>query len=164
MDEVIAALDRTWHILVGVLTVLLAVVASVHAVLYKRDSRAAVGWVGMIWLVPILGPLLYVLFGINRIRRRAALRRAAGSLAITTEERRASFPPGDTLLPEALRDFGPLGKLVDQVTNRALTAGNAITPLVNGDQAYPAMLDAIHGARQSLLLSTYILDHDPTGR
>ena len=164
MDEVIAALDRTWHILVGVLTVLLAVVASAHAVLYKRDSRAAVGWVGMIWLVPILGPLLYVLFGINRIRRRAALRRAAGSLAITTEERRASFPPGDTLLPEALRDFGPLGKLVDQVTNRALTAGNAITPLVNGDQAYPAMLDAIQGARQSLLLSTYILDHDPTGR
>ena len=45
--------------------------ASAHVVLYKRDSRAAIGWVGIIWLVPILGSVLYILLGINRIQRRA---------------------------------------------------------------------------------------------
>ena len=41
-------------------------VASAHAVMHKRDVRAAIGWAGIIWLTPILGTLLYVVFGVNR--------------------------------------------------------------------------------------------------
>ena len=48
-----------------------AIVVSAHAILYKRDVRAAIGWTGLIWLAPFAGSLLYWLLGINRIRRRA---------------------------------------------------------------------------------------------
>jgi cardiolipin synthase len=60
-----------WPYLVTVLDLAIALAASGHAVLYKRDARAAVAWVGFIWLMPFLGALLYVLLGVNRIRRRA---------------------------------------------------------------------------------------------
>ena len=50
-------------------------VASSHAALFKRDSRSLAGWVGVIWLVPIAGAALYLMFGINRIQRRAQKRR-----------------------------------------------------------------------------------------
>ena len=50
---------------------LAATLASCHALLYKRDSRAATLWIGIIWLMPVLGPVLYLVFGVNRIRRRA---------------------------------------------------------------------------------------------
>ena len=44
---------------VGVVAaVLAALAASGHAVLYKRDSRGAVLWVGLIWGLPFLGPAL----------------------------------------------------------------------------------------------------------
>jgi cardiolipin synthase len=46
-------------------------VASGHVLLFKRDTRAAIGWIGLIWLSPILGATLYLLLGINRIHRRA---------------------------------------------------------------------------------------------
>ena len=58
-----------WHIGVAGLAVVLSVIASAHAVLYKRDSRAAISWTGFIWFVPLGGALLYFVFGINRLRR-----------------------------------------------------------------------------------------------
>src|SRR5687768_4323578 len=66
-----------WPHLLTALDVCIALAASGHAVLYKRDARAAVAWVGFIWLVPFLGALLYVLLGVNRIRRRARSLRAS---------------------------------------------------------------------------------------
>ena len=65
---------RLWQILPLVFVLaalLLSLVTSIHAILHKRDPRAAVSWTGLIWLVPIGGALLYGAFGINRIARRA---------------------------------------------------------------------------------------------
>ena len=50
---------------------LAALLASGHALLNKRDTRAATLWIGIIWLMPALGALLYLALGVNRIRRRA---------------------------------------------------------------------------------------------
>jgi len=41
--------------------------------------------------------------------------------------------------------------------------GNRIRPLVNGEEAYPAMIKAIDEATTSLALSTYIFDNDKAG-
>src|SRR3974390_1073667 len=67
---------RVWHLVFAALAVVISLVASGHAVLHKRDSRAAIAWVGFIWLVPLVGAVLYFIFGVNRLRRRAALLRA----------------------------------------------------------------------------------------
>ncbi len=65
-----------WPHLVGVAIFVIETVATVHAVLYKRDSRATIGWVGLILLTPLFGAILYWIFGVNRIHRRAILMRA----------------------------------------------------------------------------------------
>ena len=61
--------------IVAAFGVAVALVASSHVILNKRDTRAATAWVGLIWLVPVLGTLLYVFLGINRIERRAKVLR-----------------------------------------------------------------------------------------
>ena len=154
-----------WLYVAAALNVLLTLVASGHAVLSKRDTRAAIGWVGVIWLTPLLGVLLYVWLGINRIERRARSLRAEsprpGSSAVLAE--------CSTEIPDQARTLAgtplePLARLVRDVTRRPLLAGNRVTPLLNGDQAYPAMLHAIDEAAQSITLTTYIFDHDATGQ
>ena len=50
---------------------LLGASAAWHALLHKRDSRAALGWMAVALTLPVAGALLYVLFGINRVRSRA---------------------------------------------------------------------------------------------
>src|SRR5437016_14539688 len=62
---------RFWPQLAAGFHFLAALLASIHALLNKRDSRAATLWLGTIWFLPVLGPLLYLALGVNRIRRRA---------------------------------------------------------------------------------------------
>jgi cardiolipin synthase len=51
--------------------VLVAGIVTVHVLLTKSDVRAALGWMAVAWLSPIFGALLYFVFGINRVTRRA---------------------------------------------------------------------------------------------
>lgn len=157
-------LAAVWHYLVLALTVLLAVFGSAHAILYKRDSRAATLWFGFMWFVPLLGAVLYFIFGINRIKRQATLLR--GNLK-RFRARQTAFECGaadvQQHLPEDSQHLTALTLTTAKVLRRALLRGNRVEVLVNGDEAYPAMLDAIAAARHSVTLSTYIFDHDPTG-
>jgi cardiolipin synthase len=57
-----------------------------------------------------------------------------------------------------------LDQISARVTGKPLLGGNRIDPLWNGEQAYPAMLEAIAGAQRSVCLCTYIFDTDDTGR
>ncbi|MFW5967087.1 MAG: phospholipase D-like domain-containing protein, partial [Persicimonas sp.] len=67
-------------------------------------------------------------------------------------------------LPRPSEHLAPLVHLVDEVVSRSLLAGNAIDPLFDGDEAYPAMLEAIEEAEASITLATYIFDNDKWGR
>jgi cardiolipin synthase len=138
----------------GIAVVVAALMASGHAVIYKRDSRSASIWVILIWVMPALGPLLYLLMGINRVQRRATRMRRAMVRHRSSLDVRAD-PPGTHL--------APLARLVSQVIERPLTAGNRVEALMDGAQAYPAMLEAIACARSSVMLASYIFDSDGIG-
>ena len=61
----------------GIAVLVAALMASGHAVIYKRDSRSAAIWAVLIWVMPALGAMLYLLMGINRVQRRATRMRRA---------------------------------------------------------------------------------------
>jgi cardiolipin synthase A/B len=151
-------LSQFWPHLAAGFDLLAALLASLHALLNKRDSRAATLWIGLIWLLPLFGPVLYLGLGVNRIRRRAV------SLGVHKTFSRAI--PDDLGEPEheGAEHLKMLARTVSRVVAQPLTAGNKIEPLVNGDAAFPAMLAAIESAKTSVTLSTYIFDNDATGR
>jgi len=153
-------LERIWPHLVAVLALVAALLASVHTLLNKRDPRAAVLWLGFIWLMPLAGPILYLALGVNRIRRKALSLRAE---SLADEPRTIPDDMGEPDKPEA-EHLRMLAKVVDHVASRTLVGGNRVHPLVNGDEAFPAMLAAIDSARTSISLATYIFDRDRTGQ
>jgi len=155
---------QVWHIAVGGLAILLSLIASAHAVLYKRDSRSAIAWVGFIWLVPLVGAVLYLIFGINRLRRQAFLLRSDLE-HYRAHSREAECPPEELHrhLPPHSEHLEMLSRVVGEVVGKPLLAGNRVEPLLNGDETYPAMLDAIRNAKQTVSFLTYIFDRDEIG-
>ena len=152
-------------VIVAALSALLATVVSAHVVLNKRDVRAAAGWVGVVWFLPVFGSVLYALFGVNRIRRRGQmLRRLGMDLRPPIQDSRTDWKIVSEIVPTPQGYLAGLARVVGRVTRRPLVAGNQITPLMNGDAAYPEMLERIDGAARSVALSTFIFDNDKVGR
>lgn len=157
-------LSTYWPYIFTAITSAVSLVATCHAILWKRDVRSALGWAGLIILSPGIGALLYFLLGINRVKRKAvALRTPKERLpyglsrfALEPEEAGLSFPEHRETLVQ-------IGKAVSFVTPRPLLLGNKIEVLVNGEEAYPAMLTAIRQAERSITLVTYIFDSDSLG-
>ena len=155
---------EAWHLVLAGFALLLSVVASAHIILYKRDSRSATGWVGFVWLMPLVGAVLYFIFGVNRIRRQAALLRGALERYRAQATEAACLPEElHRHLPDQAGHLEMLARVVESVVERPLLPGNRVEPLVNGDAAYPAMLEAIRQARRSVALETYIFDRDEAG-
>jgi cardiolipin synthase len=139
----------------SVFHVALALAVTGHALAHKRDPGSAVAWIGLAWLSPVVGSVLYALLGINRVQRRAR------GLRGSTPAVRALAPPPTSPRTGDLRE---LEIAAYQISGRAATDGNAIAMLHNGDEAYPQMLATINDAATSIALSSYIFRADATGR
>lgn len=143
--------------LFAVVHVVVATGITVHALLNKRNVRAAIAWIGLAWLSPLVGAVLYCVLGINRVSRRAA-RLSQGVIRHEDVVGRATLN-----VAEVGGNIAIVAALGERVTHRRLTHGNAVSILRNGDEAYPAMLAAIRGARHSVALASYIFRVDNAG-
>lgn len=152
-----------WPAFLVVVSLCSAGVAISHAVMTKEDVRAATGWVGVILLSPILGAFVYMIAGINRIRRAsiASERTRSGGSEF---RRHGQFDVSRALVGDLFGErFATMKTLGDRVTRHAMTSGNSVEILSDGDEAYAAMIAAIEGARRSVILETYIFDRDSIG-
>jgi len=139
----------------AILYVVLALIVTVDVLLKKSDVRSALGWIGMVWLAPIFGSLLYYLFGINRVTRRALKMSRLDD---------AQGPPTSNIEPDCSPNIALLSDVTERITRGPVTAGNAVTILEGGDNAYPAMLTAIAGAQRCIAMASYIFRDDAAGR
>jgi cardiolipin synthase len=148
-----------WHALAAALATLTGLVSAGHALLNKRDPRAALGWCAVCLMVPVVGALLYVLFGINRVKSRAQrLRLQERNVPSGPEEAGWGATGG---VPGHL---GELSRLSGSLQHWPLTEGNEVRALHNGEEAFPEMLSAIASAHSRVSLSSYIFDTDGIGR
>jgi len=130
-----------------------------HALLTKRDPRAALGWIVTCLALPGFGALCYWLLGVNRIRTKARELQNQGQGMHWLEPDQTEAPVDSCSSASSC-----LLNLSNEVTRRPLTHNNKVEALYNGEQAYPAMLDAIRNAKETLFFSSYIFQSDQTGR
>jgi cardiolipin synthase A/B len=135
------------------------IVLAATVILHKRNENAAIAWVGLLLLSPGIGAVAYLLFGINRIRRRAARTRPPSGTPVgsSAPDARADRSATKSATESAI------DRLIDNLAPNPAAGGNQVRLLRNGDEAYPSMIAAIDGASRSVMLSTYILKRDATG-
>ncbi len=153
-----------WALVFAVVNIALTSSVTIHAVLWKRDSRAVIGWVALAWLAPIVGACAYWWLGVNRIKRKAV---SFKDLGTCHAKRNFEFKAEDQEQRDSLALKHPnmvgLAEVGRKLTCCPAAPGNKVEPLVDGDQAYPAMLKAISKAKHSVSLLSYIFDCDRVG-
>lgn len=145
-----------------------------HTLSRRREPTSTLLWIFIAWALPLFGPLLYVGMGVYRVPEKGWRKQRADDRL--RDARRARE---DAELPMAYwravheqiatRPESTFARELDGAMEAALgecplLGGNAIDVLVTGDEAFPAMLKAIAGARHHLHVQTFILYPDDTGR
>jgi len=146
-----------WASITALAAIVMAALVTVHVLWTRDEPRSAFGWIGLAWLSPLIGAGMYVLFGINRIRRRGrSIRQARQQLREPTSQ---AVPPN--VVASRFPDrpmLTTLARAIGSIDERPLVDGNVAEVLRNGDEAYPAMIDAIDAAEKSVLLESYIFE------
>src|SRR5471030_1432080 len=117
-------ITQYWPHLAAGFDLIACLLASTHALLHKRDTRAATLWIGVIWGLPALGPVLYLALGVNRIRRRAVQLGVHKTFSRTIPENLGE-PEHD-----GAEHLKHIAHVVSRLVSQPLTAGNKIEPLV----------------------------------
>jgi cardiolipin synthase len=130
----------------------------IHILLTKTETSAP-SWIALVVVSPFIGSLLYWILGINRVQRRA--RRLRGRRARFVPQHAAQFMPfSEDPTPQQRQVF-----LYESAVHDApFLGGNRIAPLIGAAAAFPDMLTAIAGARESIALSVYIFGRDDVGK
>ncbi|WP_168433323.1 cardiolipin synthase [Pontiella sulfatireligans] len=145
-----------------------------HALKRRRNASATILWIFVAWSFPLIGPMLYLSFGIDRIPAKGLEKKAANQTIMSQREKRhedsstfvawhfdyrtALDKIDDSYSQKLNRSIDPL------IRDHPLLDGNTITPLVCGDEAYPLMLQAIRAAKNHIHLQSYIFHRDDIGR
>src|SRR5690606_8959995 len=149
MDRFDELLIDYWPHLVFAVSIVAGTGAAVHAAMTKQDVRAAIGWVGVALFSPLFGALFYFVAGINRIRKTRVSQLRDETMVVDAEQ-------VDTLPVDVAAVSGPqfasLKILGDRVSRFRLLGGNAVQPLAGGDEAYPAMMQAIRDAQHAIAM------------
>ncbi|ARP80618.1 cardiolipin synthase [Bordetella genomosp. 8] len=161
MRELHQILLTYWPHIVFTVSLVAGAGAAVHAAMTKNDVRAAIGWVGITLFSPLFGAAAYFVAGVNRIRiTRVSQQRDDAMVAYAREPSAVELD----VVPLSAPQFASLKILADKVSHFQLVGGNSVRMLDGGDEAYPAMIQAIRQARYTVALQSYIFDNDPIGR
>ncbi len=150
--------------------VVIAVVAVLHVLQSRKPPSNTILWILVVTYLPWIGPLLYLVLGINDVRRRIE-KRQSRQQRLTFGSGLLEAPPGTVVgegshatfggaCPPVLREFF---QLLDNLVRDPAVGGNRCTLMRGGEEVFAAMERAIAEARHHVHLQTFILDDDEVG-
>ncbi len=133
--------------------------------LRRKEPGATIAWILTLVFVPILGAVLFLLFGRSRVRWSARKKREADD---ALRGHLIGFRAGECTVsdvPVPLVGSGVGLFHVGQVLSRSrVTAGNRVDVLEGGAAAYAAIGEAIDAAEHHVHAEYFLIRRDQTGR
>ncbi len=142
------------HTILGSLELFVLLVCIPWVLLTKKDPTSATAWCLLVIFLPIVGGLLFWVFGYNYLLHQMRYRRFKPSLFrerhLTQEDLGPADPANLAHIARSVRAFPVVG-------------GNAVTCYRETSAAFADLLAAIEGARHHVHLEYFILRSDATG-
>ncbi len=152
----------------------LSIAICLHLLRKPRDARTSLLWIFFTTALPVVGPLAYLLFGINTIPSKGWQKQYSDS---TFQKRQRQKARNDRPLDSVRAQKSPLASALDNETlitlnrvldqlsgNHLLLGGNEVQLTETAELALEEMFLAIRSARKHIHLSTYIFNDDRIGQ
>jgi cardiolipin synthase len=150
------------HITFSAAVVAAAALITIPWVLFtKKEPTSAVAWCLAVLLMPVVGALLYWIFGYNRVHRLVRRKRKHHVKYRERHPHKERESAGDA---RGGLESSPIIAQAIQAGAHQAVAGNCVTPYSDTNAAFDALLDAIRQARHHVHLEFFSIHGDETGR
>ncbi len=154
-------------VVIGVVIYVLLVASTLFTIIYdKRDPVKTLSWVMVIVLVPVVGFVIYVVFGQNYRKRKIFDKKGIlDSLQIGNIVSKQLYSVNSMFAdhkPEIAQNRDIITLLLNS-NKSPLTYDNRVEVLNNGDQTFAALSKALVEARSFIHMEYYIVSDDDIG-
>lgn len=158
-----------WHTLYLEITALLGLLLILFTIpwvlLAKKNSTSAVAWCLLVFFLPIIGSLFFLVFGYQHVHRPLKRKQRHKKIFRLTNpparrETIAGQPAGD----EPDTSWQGLARLAQRFGAFPVTRGNHMIFYYEGTAAFEAKYEAIRAAQHHIHLEYFIFQPDDTGR
>jgi cardiolipin synthase len=149
----------SWQTIVFVIYQVIVITAILHVVMDNRQPAKTMAWGLVIYFVPVVGIVAYLLFGVNTRRERMISQRSMEQLSRRSIQGFAQ--QHDLQLPV---DACPV---IDLFVNQSFSLpfnNNKVDILTDGYAFFPALLRDIASAQSHIHIDVYIFEDDALGR
>ena len=152
----------SWPLAILISEWVIRIVMTPIAVRRRRPSAASV-WLAIIYFQPLVGFILYVLIGENRLPvRRIRLRNLAIDKVDGTQQQAAIDP--HVMQPDLHPQQQPIVTLAERLTDLPILGGNTTEFLDDTNNTISKIIEDINNATDHVHILMYIYRNDDTGR
>lgn len=164
-------IESFWSFLLPWIHLAISATCVIHILGSGKRASPTILWILIVIFLPWIGVVLYLVFGINVVRRRLERRQAKlqqihddRSMVPHTDDGGRGECRHASLLDVCPQPFEEFFQLLDNLCGVEAAAGNRCRLMRGGEQVFAAMGEAIDQSQSSIHLMTYIFDDDEVGR
>lgn len=154
-----------WLLLFEILYLVTIIVVILRVLYDTRSGVKALAYILLIVLVPFFGIFFYFFFGINYRKRKLYSRKIDEDEVVHQKIFTNISNYSERVLNSGLlsSDHLNLARFIRNSSSSPLTGNNAVKLLLNGEEKFPELLNALEGATSHIHLEYYIYENDETG-
>ncbi len=154
-----------WILLAEVLYFILMLLVIIRVLYDTRSGSKTLAYVLFIILVPLVGILFYFSFGVNYRKRKLYSKKLIKDKILRQKINLRIQQYSEQVRDSAIfpKSHQRLSGFIESCKASPLTGNNSVTLLINGEEKFPALLEALKTATSHIHLEYYIYEGDITG-
>ncbi|MBL4799951.1 MAG: cardiolipin synthase [Oleispira sp.] len=139
------------------------IIAAIDAIWHGRTSQGTLAWVLALAVIPFIALPLYLLFGSRRFHGYTKARKASKK-AIKLLKKHQSPLYQDHIKATKNHPTSPTFRPLETLARLPLSDNNQVQLLINGEQTFAHIFQALDYAKQSILIQFYRIQDDQLGK
>ncbi len=156
----------TWLLLIQIFYLIVLVLVCLRIVYDTRSSTKTLAYLLLVVFLPLVGIIFYFSFGINYRKRKLYTKKLIEDELLAEKTKGSVIAYSKHTIEQnnfTIQQNKGLAHLLVQDNLSALTAGNEVKLLINGEHKFPEVIAALKAAQDHIHIEYYIYEDDEIG-
>jgi cardiolipin synthase len=155
-----------WYYVVGIIYLLLLVVVCLRVIYETRSATKTMAYLLLVIFIPVIGIVFYILFGVNYWKIKLYNKKSAADRKLLEKLKNEMKVYADAVASPSelpVEDNRELAAMLKKELKSPLTRRNSVKLLINGEEKFPEVLEALRSAKHHIHIEYYIYEQDEIG-